>query len=232
MSINVSPEQAVQELILGNQRFVSGCKVLPRSDKEHREKLAEHGQTPFVAVLACADSRVPVEKIFDMGFGDIFTIRVAGNVIGPDQLGSLEYAVDHLGVSLIVILGHTDCGAINGAIASLAMKVKKKQKTHVNKLLQKMAPMVQELKNDHPHLSHEELSRLSVTNNIWHNIKILLEESAHLREVVAEGKLMIYGAVYDLADGRVHMLGPHRRQDDIIANNPTPDPVLEEATGA
>lgn len=213
----VTPSEAVQRLLVGNQRFISGASVSPRSDKATIEKLAQEGQNPFVAVLACADSRVPVENIFDMGFGDIFTIRVAGNVIGPDQLGSLEYAVDHLGVPLIVILGHTNCGAINGAIAASNAKEDTERK-HVSSLLQKMVPMVEQLKESNPDISKEELGHRCVNKNIWNNIKELLEHSQHLREMVAEGKINIHGAIYNIFDGKVHMLGQHREQEKIVAS--------------
>ena len=171
-------------------------------------------------MLSCADSRVPVEKIFDMGFGDIFAIRVAGNIIGPDQLGSLEYAVEHLGVPLIMILGHTNCGAISGAIASLSDAGEKKHKKHISRLLQKIAPTVEEVKHNHPHLPGKDLERHCVNKNIWNNIKMLLRESAYLRGAVAEGRLVIYGAVYDTAEGQVRLLGAHRQQDEIIASAP------------
>ena len=212
---SVTPSEAVERLIIGNQRFMSGESESPRSDKATIEKLAEEGQDPFVAVLACADSRVPVENIFDMGFGDIFTIRVAGNVIGPDQLGSLEYAVDHLGVPLILILGHTNCGAINGAIAASDAQ-KYDEKHHVNALIKKIVPMVDELKENNPGLSKEELGHRCVNKNIWNNIKELLEHSEHLREMVAQGELNIHGAIYNIFDGKVHMLGKHREQDKLV----------------
>lgn len=212
-----SPDLAVELLRHGNERFVSGQRVSPRADKAHIEKLAEEGQNPFVAVLACADSRVPVETIFDMGFGDIFTIRVAGNVIGPDQLGSLEYAVDHLQVPLILVLGHDSCGAIRGAIATADKDINNVEKTNVNSLLQKIVPMVEALKENDPGLSHDELLHRCVQKNIWDNIRKMLVESSHLREMVADGKLAIQGAVYNIKDGKVEMMGNHYKQDSIIA---------------
>ncbi len=217
--VNLSPNEALGELMRGNGRFVGGASVSPRADKAHIEKLAEDGQNPFVAVLACADSRVPVENIFDMGFGDIFTIRVAGNVIGPDQLGSLEYAVDHLGVPLVLILGHTNCGAIHGAIATAEAKKNsdsQDEKPHVSSLLQKMVPMVEELKENNPHLTEEALHHRCVNKNIWNNIKEMLLASHHLREMVENGQLAIHGAVYNISDGRVYMLGAHREQEAIV----------------
>jgi carbonic anhydrase len=112
----VSPDAALKMLTEGNNRFVTGQPSHPNLSAERRQQTAEKGQNPFAVVLACADSRVPVEEIFDRGIGDIFTIRDAGNIATKTDIGSIEYAVDHLGTPLVVVMGHSQCGAVTATV--------------------------------------------------------------------------------------------------------------------
>ncbi len=112
----VSPEAALKMLQEGNGRFVSAAVKRPNQNAKQRMQTAEKGQKPFASVLSCADSRVPVEVIFDRGIGDIFVVRDAGNIATQTDIGSIEYAVDHLGTHLVVVLGHSKCGAVTAAV--------------------------------------------------------------------------------------------------------------------
>jgi carbonic anhydrase len=112
----VSADEAIRLLTAGNDRFVAGKPQRPNSDLDRARSTAKNGQAPFAAVLACADSRVPVETVFDRGIGDLFVVRVAGNVADPGTLGSIEYAAEHLGTPVVVVLGHTQCGAVTAAM--------------------------------------------------------------------------------------------------------------------
>lgn len=197
-----SPEQVMQELKSGNQRFVSGKAVHPHADKERITETAQ-GQHPQITVLTCADSRVPVEMIFDEGIGDVFVIRVAGNVCGPDELGSLDYAIEHLHTPLVVILGHEKCGAVTavakegdlpGTLAPLSKRIK---------------PAVEDARKAHPGIRDDALVHEAVRTNVNKAIADLLTRSDAAGKDVLAGKLMIVGAVYDVSTGEVEWLGPH-----------------------
>ena len=139
-SIMPSPELALQQLLDGNKRFVDTSLTHPNQDSERRIALGD-GQAPFAAVLACADSRVPPEVLFDQGLGDLFVVRVAGNILNDQLLGSLEYAAAHLDTPLIVVLGHTNCGAI-GAVAQGA-----KLEGHIASLIPAIQPAVDKVRD-------------------------------------------------------------------------------------
>lgn len=201
----LAPQGVMQELKNGNQRFVTGKATHPRAD---RERIAEtsKGQHPSVTVLTCADSRVPVEMIFDQGIGDVFVIRVAGNVCGPSELGSLDYAIEHLHTPLVVILGHEKCGAVTavaqegdlpGTLAPLSKRIK---------------PAVEETRKTNPNLKDDALVRAAVRTNVNQAIADLLTRSDAAGKDVLAGKLMVVGAVYDIGTGEVEWLGPHPQE--------------------
>lgn len=200
-----APQGVMQELKNGHRRFVTGKATHPRADKE---RIAEtsRGQHPSVTVLTCADSRVPVEMIFDQGIGDVFVIRVAGNVCGPLELGSLDYAVAHLHTPLVIILGHEKCGAVTavaqegdlpGTLAPLAKRIK---------------PAVAETRKTNPNLKDDALVHAAVRANVNQAIADLLTRSDAAGKGVLAGKLMVVGAVYDVDTGEVEWLGPHPQE--------------------
>ena len=116
-SVVMDAKQAFRQLVEGNERFAAGKPEHPHEVRSWRDRLKE-GQKPFATIIACSDSRVPPELVFDQGFGDLFMIRVAGNILSPGVVGSIEYAADHLGTPLLVVLGHEGCGAVTAALAS------------------------------------------------------------------------------------------------------------------
>ena len=190
----MTPKAALQRLQAGNARFVAN-KSEPH---DHTAKViaTATGQYPFAAVLACMDSRAPVEIVFDQGIGDVFGVRVAGNVVNDDELGSLEYAAK-VGAKLIVVLGHTRCGAVKGALDGV-------QLGNLTGLLDKIHPAI-----DAAHCtdSHSDACVDSVAEqNVAHSMAEIRARSPYLAHYLDEGKLALVGAVYDVSTGQVRWL--------------------------
>ena len=191
--------EALGRLRAGNARFVSGRARFPTVQKEVLAELAK-GQQPFATVLGCSDSRVPPELVFDAGFGELFVVRVAGNVLGPSILGTLQYAGTHLHTPLFVVLGHEGCGAVQAAIASKFHGATHKKRIGV--LLENILPALDSVDGDQP---AEFVLRAAVEANVRHTVRELLQtEEAKAR--LAIGDTQLIGAVYDLGTGRVRFL--------------------------
>jgi carbonic anhydrase len=199
----------------GNRRFVEGRSVHPNTDVFRVGETGEHGQHPFAAVLACADSRVAVERLFDRGMGDLFVVRVAGNIGDPNQAGSLEYACEHLGTRLVVVMGHTGCGAVKAAVEGVSTG------TNIGSLLDNIAPAVREVRAAHPELSGEGLVEAVVRQNVWRTIEDTLRGSASLRAGVQSEAVRMVGAVYDVRNGRVEWMGNHPALAGLLASGAT-----------
>jgi carbonic anhydrase len=197
---NVSPDKALQWLKEGNERFAAGKPERPNSDEARRVDTARNGQQPFAAVLACADSREPVEMLFDRGIGDLFVVRVAGNVSASSEVASLEYGAEHLGVPLIVVLGHTKCGAVAAAVDNAALH------GSLPELIDRIKPAVAEARKENPNLSGAELLTAAIRANVRRSMAELLRTSETLRKLSESGKLQIVGGVYDIETGRVEWL--------------------------
>jgi len=192
-------DQALARLKEGNARFVRGEARFPTVQKEVLAELAK-GQQPYATVLGCSDSRVPPELVFDAGFGELFIVRVAGNVLGPSIVGTLQYAGAHLHTPLFVVMGHEGCGAVQAAIASKFHGAK--QKSRIEVLLENILPALDDLD---PTLPPEELVSAAVEANVRWTINKLLE-SPEGRARAAEGVIKLVGAVYELTTGRVRFL--------------------------
>ena len=188
-----TPEQAMAELMAGNQRFVEGRPVGPHRSMARVQELAG-GQTPFAAVLSCADSRVPVEILFDQGFGDVFVCRAAGNIVTPELIGSLEFGTLVLGAQALVVLGHTGCGAVKATIAGAPVP------GQISSLYRHIQPAVERS----PTRELEEVAR----ENVRVQARLLRTSSPVIAQLVHENKLVVAGGVYDLATGRVTLLEP------------------------
>lgn len=202
----VTPAQALARLREGNQRFRSSGAQHPNAGLDRVQHTHEHGQAPFAVILGCSDSRVPPEVLFDQGIGDLFVIRVAGNIADPGGLGSIEYAVEHLGSPLVVVLGHEACGAVTATAGG------GEAHGHIATLIHELLPAVQEARRVHPHLDAAALVPFAVRANITLTIEEILRESAILRDAVRGGRVEIVGAVYDLANGEVTWTGAHPQQ--------------------
>ncbi|HEX8875705.1 MAG TPA: methyl-accepting chemotaxis protein [Phycisphaerales bacterium] len=204
-----SPAEALARLKEGNARFAAGKPTNPNSGTDRIAETSK-GQHPFAAVLGCADSRVPVERVFDQGIGDVFTVRVAGNVAKVDEIGSVEYAAGHMNVPLLVVLGHTKCGAVS-AVATNA-----KVGGSIPGLVSNIVPAVESARKEHPDVKGEAIIPFAIEANVFETIKTMLVTSEELRHLVHEGKLQIVGGVYDIADGKVKWLGEHPNQSALL----------------
>lgn len=194
-----SPSDALQALKAGNARFYSSAPQRVQTNvNERRAQIM--AQTPFAVVLGCADSRVPVELIFDQGPGDIFSIRVAGNIVEASTLGSIQYAVSHLKVHLIVILGHEGCGAV--AAAMLPQEKRDEEPLHVRFLLDQIVPAVNDIATIRDYKAR---MREAVVSNVRHQ-KQVLESDPLVAEVIAKGAIRVVGAFYEIGSGAVDFL--------------------------
>jgi carbonic anhydrase len=192
-------DEALARLKEGNARFMAGRARFPTVQKEVLAELAK-GQQPYATILGCSDSRVPPELVFDAGFGELFIVRVAGNVLGPSILGTLQYAGAHLQTPLFVVLGHEGCGAVQAALATRFEGAT--QKSRIATLLENILPALEGLDGAQP---AESLLRSAVEANVRHTIRVLLDTpEAKARAPLADIKLV--GAVYELASGRVRFL--------------------------
>ena len=205
-----APEQALSLLKEGNARFAAGRSVHPDLGLARLREVAETGQRPFAAVLACSDSREPVELLFDRGIGDLFVIRVAGNVCSTDEIGSIEYALARLEVPLLVVLGHTDCGAVT------AVALNERLPGSMPRLVDNIRMAVLNTELSHPELKGEALVPLAIEANVWQAIGDLFIRSPIAREEVKSGKLQVLGALFDIATGKVDWLGPHPEQARLL----------------
>ena len=200
----ISPEKALQFLKEGNQRFVNNLKV-NRNLLEQVNDTRE-GQWPFATVLSCIDSRTSAELVFDQGLGDIFSIRIAGNFANQDILGSMEFACNVAGSKLVVVLGHTKCGALKGGLD--ALQIEGLGMDNLNHLIYHFEPCIHEvIKEGEERSSKNEdlLERLNVCN-IKSTINDIRHQSSTLRNLEKEGKIMIVGANYDVETGVVTWL--------------------------
>jgi carbonic anhydrase len=206
----LAPDEALKILQNGNARYVEGKPQHPHQNRERRALTFGQGQHPLAAVLACSDSRVPVELIFDQGIGDLFVVRVAGNVAQADELGSLEYAAGHLAVPLVVVLGHSQCGAVTAVVDNLKLT------GHLAAPLGPVKAAVAKAKADHPGLAGEALVNAAVQANVWQAVEDLLQKSSEVKALIKAGKLKVVGAVYELDTGQVQWLGPHPEQNRLL----------------
>jgi carbonic anhydrase len=195
---SVPPDEAMARLMSGNGRYVDGYAAHPHADKPRRVQLAA-GQRPFAVILACADSRVAPELIFDQGLGDLFVIRVAGNVVDDAVLASIEYAVIHLGSTLVMALGHERCGAVKATVDALAGRGSPEDRdTRIGALAALISPAVRAV----PAGALDPLDA-AVSLNAAHAAAEVFAGSRPLRTRVLAGQLKIVAARYDLDDGRV-----------------------------
>lgn len=201
--IPTTPARVWATMARGNERFIAGTPKHPRQDVETRAELA-HLQTPRAALFGCADSRLAAEIIFDLGLGDLFVVRNAGQVISESVIGSLEYAVEVLGVALIVVLGHDECGAVRAAIDSQLPDAAPLPR-HIQSLVQQIVPAIAKV----PAERADDGSLLSAPDagdvgraHLRDTVGELLESSEIITAAVADGRLAVVGANYRLAEGR------------------------------
>ena len=188
----ISPDEALAKLMSGNRRYVSGTVVHPHQDAARRQEVLS-GQQPFAIVLSCSDSRVPPEVFFDQGIGDIFIIRDAGNIVDDVVLGSIEYAAEHLGSPLMMVLGHDKCGAVAATVQG------GEAPGHIGSLIKAIAPAVEKARAQSGDL---------LDKAIWQNIQDVaaaIQADALLAHLIHQGKLKVVGARYHLDTGAVEL---------------------------
>jgi carbonic anhydrase len=192
----MTPQQALDELRAGNDRFVSG-HPLSRNLQEDVKSTAS-GQYPFAVVLSCLDSRQPIEIVLDQGVGDIFSARVAGNVLNDDILGSMEFACKASGAKLIAVIGHSNCGAIKGAVDNVELG-------NLTGLLTKIKPAINTVPGDVQPRTSKNLTFVDDVSEA--NVRLVMQEirerSPILREMLGKGEIGLVGGMYDLSTGRV-----------------------------
>jgi len=192
----MSPAQALVRLMMGNQCFQNSKLRHPDLDSARREKLVGR-QSPFAVILSCSDSRVPPELIFDQGLGDLFEVRLAGNTVTRAGLESIDYAVSHLGTSLIMVLGHDSCGAVKGALGECVSK----PATELPEIFANICPAVEQARKR----PVTDLESSAINLNVREQVSIL-ERSPMFRKRVSDGSLKIVGARYNLESGKVDIL--------------------------
>jgi carbonic anhydrase len=202
----ISPDQALQQLKDGNERFVSGKATFSRNLTLQRRGEVVHSQNPWAIILTCSDSRVPAEPIFDCSFGDLFVIRVAGNIAAPTQLGSIEFAVQEFGTPLILVLGHSQCGAI-GATLSAIQTHQTTSSDALQSIVEVIVPAVEQAMAIHPNASDDVLKDYAIRSNIHNSMRVLASGSEIIQRALAESRLKIAGAHYSLATGQVEFIG-------------------------
>lgn len=189
---NLTPYKCYEILVEGNKRFVNNLNA----DHDHLEMINEtrEGQYPFAVILSCMDSRTSVELIFDQGLGDLFSVRVAGNIVNNDILASIEYAVKYVGSKILVVLGHTECGAIKSAKQGV-------KDGHITDLLKRIQPSISKamLKDDKEHIFHDNVAYANVENSL----EEILTRSEIVKQMFEKGDIGIVGGVYNIENGEV-----------------------------
>ncbi len=212
-----SPDQVLQMLKDGNARYMAG-----KSTGEHREPArmqlaaqSDQGNYAYCTVLSCSDSRVPPELIFDAGIMDIFVVRVAGNVARGDEIGSIEYGLAHVHTPVLVVMGHSGCGAVNAVLDEVEGHGHQLER-NIPPLVAPIVPAVKRAQAKHPALKGKELAPLAIEENVWQAIGSLFMNSPATRNLVKENKVKVVGAIYDVGSGKVSFL-PEAKVAHILA---------------
>jgi len=195
---DVSADEAIKRLMDGNERYTESKMTACLQTTKETRKILSKGQKPYAIILSCSDSRVPPEIVFDKTFGEIFVIRVAGNVPDPIVLGSIEYAAEHFGSPLIMVLGHQRCGAVTASVDAHG-----KPEGNIGAIIKAITPSVKKARQEAKGKSKEELVEKAVDYNIHLAAENILKQSPMIRHMVAKGKIKIVKAKYDLDDGKV-----------------------------
>ncbi|MBI4975882.1 MAG: carbonic anhydrase [Spirochaetes bacterium] len=205
-----APNNSLSRLQAGNKRFVSGYPQHPNTSLSRIRETARNGQRPFAVVLACSDSRVPVELIFDAGIGDIVDVRTVGNICGVTEAAGIEYGAGYLGAPLVVVLGHTGCGAVSAAVQGAA------NPGNVMHIFSAIAPAAREAIRVHGLCCKDKVLSAAVQNNVWNSIEQLYKRSPRIRHLAWQGRVTVVGAVYDVTTGSVSWLGKHPTEQFLI----------------
>jgi carbonic anhydrase len=201
ISSGISADDALKKLMDGNLHFIENQLTIKESSGPGTRQALASGQMPYAIILSCSDSRVPPEIIFDKGLGEIFVVRVAGNIPDPIILGSIEYAAEHFGSPLIMVLGHKRCGAVTAAVESQGLP-----HGNIGAIIKAILPAVKQARKDAGGVGKSDLVESAIDENIKLVAKSLILQSAVIRSLADAGKIKIVCAKYDLDDGKVRLL--------------------------
>lgn len=212
-----SPDEALAKLKAGNARFVAGTPSHPHCSAERliqagKESQADHA---VATILGCSDSRVPLERLFDAGVMDLFVIRIAGNVVDVDEAGSIEYGLAHVKTPLLVVLGHTQCGAVT-AVTDAVQGHGHALERNIPPLVENIAPAVKRAMAQHPEAKGKAVVPFGIEENVWQGIEDLFLNSPATRELVKSGKVKVVGAIYDVGTGKINWL-PEAKTTELLA---------------
>lgn len=200
-----TPDEALDRLLTGNARFASNVRSIDSLVSHLRRAELVAGQRPFAVIIGCSDSRAPAEVLFDQGLGDLFVIRIAGPIIEPSQIGSVEFACESFDVPLVLVLGHTNCGAIQATIKQILTPDAGRSR-HVLSIVDHIRVAIEPLVLEHRHDPRPELFDVAVQANVRTCIAELIESSPIIAARIADGRLRLVGAEYHLESGRVELV--------------------------
>jgi len=228
-----SPDEVIKMLKEGNERFYTGKATYPHMDAARIELAGKEnqGNYAYATVLSCSDSRVPVELLFDTGVMDIFVVRVAGNVCDTDETGSIEYGLAHVNTPLLVVLGHTQCGAVTAVVHAVHGEGHKLER-NIPLLVDNIIPAVKRAMKQQKEAHGDAVIPFAIEENVWQAVDDLFMKSPAVRNIVKEGKAKVIGAIYDVGTGKVKWL-PLERVDKILKNveaspNKETEPFISE----
>ena len=198
----IPADEALERLREGNLRFVAEGRSEDGVATRDRRRALLDGQNPFAVILGCSDSRVPVELVFDQNLGDLFVIRVAGNIVAPSQVGSVEFAAEQFGTRLVVVMGHSSCGAVKATVEAVR-STEQMGSPNLRSIVDRIRPAVTELVTSCDELEDEELLRRAVRANVRASVDHLRHGSEILESLIDTGGLKVVGAKYSLKTGAV-----------------------------
>ena len=201
----ISATEALERLQKGNERFVSGGReIKDLTNRERRGEVIDQHE-PFAIILGCSDARVPSEIVFDQGLGDLFVIRVAGNIVAPSQIGSIEFAAEQFGTRLVIVMGHSNCGAITATLHELEQP-NENRSPNLASIVDRIRPAIEPLTKNAENLGHSSLLLEATRANIHASVNQLCDGSSILKNMVQKDRLQILGAEYSIETGKVKFL--------------------------
>jgi carbonic anhydrase len=201
----MDPKRVLDELRAGNRRFLDGNSAAsPQLSLKKLKAFAEQGQLPKAIVLCCSDSRAPVEMIFDQDIGDLFVVRVAGNIVAPSLVGSIEFAAGTFGTRLVVVMGHSQCGAVSATLSHIE-NPEATTSVNIQDIVSRIEPQISAIAKT-PYLSHSEKMLQAVEANVLASVRAIPASSQLLAQLALDGKIVIVGAVLELDSGEVQFL--------------------------
>lgn len=201
-SISLSPQQALARLKQGNLDFMQGHQTRSCPDAQQRLSFVE-SQHPFAIILGCSDARVPAEMVFNQGLGDLFVIRVAGNIVAASQLASIEFAIQEFNVPLVIVLGHSHCGAIHASLQALYQGEHQQSSDNLMSIVKRILPTLQMVTSDEIKYQPKKIERIAVKANVYAAVQHVRYGSTYLTDQVENEQLLVVGAQYHLETGEV-----------------------------